>query len=206
MRILWLLAMLTVSTAPVYAKDPPPLFVDSIQELPAPLADKAQVVFLEPINKIQGLFPVGIFELNGDQRTLIGVTGALSKSVLYFEPGKHRLMSTNVMAKVHFLDATLEAGKRYYVLVRFVYNEGFQLRPIRPTATSDFNLLGADYQKWQSATRYVEKTPAGDEYFAAPDTVKKIDKQYAKAVIAWNKRTDAERAELTLTPADAAPL
>jgi hypothetical protein len=82
----------------------------------------------------------------------------------------------------------------------------FQLRPVRPTATSDFNMLGADYQKWQSATRYVEKTAAADEYFANPDNVKKIDKAYAKAVIAWDKRTDAERAELTLTPIDAAPL
>lgn len=164
-------------------------------------------MLLEPINKIQGGIPVGIWSLKGDQRTLEAVTTYQSKAVLLLDPGQHRFMSTNMLTKVHFLDATVEAGKRYYVLLRFVYNEGFQLRPIRPTATSDFNMVGADWQEWISKTpRIVEKGPASDEHFAKERVNKRLDKLYAKAVEAWNARTDAERAELTLTPADAAPL
>lgn len=52
----------------------------------------------------------------------------------------------------------------------------------------------------------MEKGPASDEHFAKERVNKRLDKLYAKAVEAWNARTDAERAELTLTPADAAPL
>ena len=141
------------------------------------------------------------------QRTLLTVTSFQTKSILLLNPGKHRLMSTNMLTKVHFLDATVEAGKRYYVLLRFVYNDGFQLRPIRPTATSDFNMVGADWAEWTANTpRFVEKGPASDEHFAKEKVNKRLNKLYAKATEAWNKRTDAERAELTLTPADAAPL
>jgi hypothetical protein len=202
-----LLALLALA-APVFAGDEPQFVIDSAsQVLQPPPADQAQIVLLEPINKVQGFFPVGVWSLNGDQRTLLTVTSFQTKSVLLLPPGKHRLMSTNMLTKVHFLDATVEAGKRYYVLLRFVYNEGFQLRPIRTTATSDFNMVGADWKEWQTNTpRIVEKGPASDEHFAKEKVNKRLNKLYAKATEAWNKRTDAERAELTLTPADAAPL
>jgi hypothetical protein len=160
-----------------------------------------------PINKIQGYFPVGVWELNGDARTLVTVTSFQTRSVLLLAPGKHRLMSTNMLTGVHFLDATVEAGKRYYVLVRFVYNDGFQLRPIRTTAVSDFNMVGADWKEWIANTpRTVDKGPASDEHFAKEKVNKRLDKLYAKAVEKWNKRTDAERAELMLTPEDATTL
>ena len=207
-RSLWSMVVLCALAAPVFAAEEPQFVIDSAsQTLQAPPMDKAQLVLLEPINKVQGYFPVGVWSLKGDERTLVTVTHFQTKSVLLLDPGTHRLMSTNMLTKVHFLDATVEAGKRYYVLLRFVYNEGFQLRPIRPTATSDFNMVGADWAEWMANTpRIVEKGPASDEHFAKERVVKRLNKLYAKAVEAWNKRTDAERAELTLTPADAAPL
>jgi hypothetical protein len=202
---MWL-AFLALST-PVFAEDPQFVVDAASQVLAPPPADKAQIVILEPINKLQGGIPVGIWSLKGDERTLIAVTTHHSKAHLLFDPGQHRLMATNMLGKVHFLDANVEAGKRYYVLLRFVYNEGFQLRPIRTTATSDFNMVGADWNGWIAETpRVVEKGPASDVHFAKERVNKRLDKLYAKAVDAWNARTDAERAELTLTSADAAPL
>jgi hypothetical protein len=207
-RSLVLLIALGVLSAPAFAADPPQFVVDAAnQELGPPPTDKAQVILLEPINKVQGYFPVGVWSLKGDERTLLTVTSYQTKAQLQFDPGKHRLMSTNMLTGVHFLDMDVEAGKRYYVLLRFVYNDGFQLRPIRPTATSDFNMVGADWKEWVANTpKFVEKGPASDEHFAKEKVNKRLNKLYAKAVEKWNKRTDAERAELTLTPADAVPL
>lgn len=207
-RSLVLLIALGVLGAPVFAADQPQFVVDAAnQELAPPPTDKAQVILLEPINKVQGYFPVGVWSLNGDVRTLLTVTSYQTKAQLLFDPGKHRLMSTNMLTGVHFLDMDVEAGKRYYVLLRFVYSDGFQLRPIRPTATSDFNMVGADWKEWVTNTpKFVEKGPASDEHFAKEKVNKRLDKLYAKAVEKWNKRTDAERAELTLTPADAVTL
>jgi len=205
-RAVWLFLLL--SSASFAAFDPPPVFVDApSQELAPPPADKAQIVFLEPVNKVQGYFPVGLYELDGDTRTLFAITGSQTRTVLLVDPGKHRFMSTNVLTKVHFLDADVEAGKRYYVLVRFIYNEGFQLRPIRTTTVSDFNMVGADWKQWITDTpRNVVKAPLGDEQFGKEKVVKRIDKFYAKAVEAWNKKTPAEREELHLVPGDASPL
>jgi hypothetical protein len=68
-------------------------------------------------------------------------------------------------------------------------------------------MVGADWTEWNAKTpRFVEKTAAADEHFQKERVVKRLNKLYAKAVEAWNKKTDAEKAELTLTPADAAPL
>ncbi len=208
-RKIWAIVALAMLAAPVHADDPLLVFVDSAsQEAPPPPADKAQIILLEPINKVQGGFPVGIFELRGGERMLLAVTGAHTKYILHLDPGHHTLMSTIGFGgfKAHLLDATVEAGKRYYVLVRFVYREGFQLRPIRPAGDSDFRMDGPDYPGWQSTTRFVEKTPAGDTMFTKEKYRKNIDKLLAKAQEAWAARTDAERAELTLTAADAVPL
>ena len=205
-RALW--TFLLIGSASFAAFDPPPVFVEApSQELQPPPADKAQIVFLEPVNKVQGYFPVGLYELNRDTRTLFAITGSQTKTLLLIDPGKHRFMSTNILTKVHFLDADVEAGKRYFVLVRFIYNEGFQLRPIRTTAVSDFNMVGADWKQWLTDTpRTVVKAPLGDEQFGKEKVVKRIDKAYAKAVEAWNKKTAAEKEELHLVPGDAAPL
>jgi hypothetical protein len=205
MRRCFSMLALVACTLPLAAAEP--FFVDAAnQDLPPPPPDKAQVVFLEPVNKIQGGIPVGIWSMNGPERTLLAVTGAQTKALLLFEPGQHRLMSTNMLTKGHLLDMNLDAGKRYYVLVRFIYKEGFQLRPIRTTTVSDFNMVGDDWKEWIAKTpRFVAKTAAADEHFGKPRLQKRLDKLYADAVAAWEKRTDAERAELLLTSADAAP-
>jgi hypothetical protein len=203
-RSLWMTLLLVASALPLHAKDPPPpLFVESAnQTLPPPPADKAQIVLLEPINKIQGMFPIQIFELQGGQRTLLTVTIWHSKAIVLLDPGKHMLMANGGAA--HLMEANVEAGKRYYVLLRFIYAQGMQLRPLRTSGTSVYSVTSPDFPKWQAiTTRYVEKTPAADEAFAKDKPNEFLDKAQAKALENWAAHTDAERAELTLHPEDA---
>ena len=93
-RSLWVLFALGALSRPVWAAfDPPPVFTDApSQELQPPPADKAQIVFLEPVNKVQGYFPVGIYELKGDARTLLAITGAQTRTVLLVDPGPHGIL------------------------------------------------------------------------------------------------------------------
>lgn len=185
------------------ATEPPkPHFMDSpSQTLAPPPPDKAQIVFLEPINAVQGLFPVGIFEINGTSRTLLATTGAHTKVALLFEPGHHVLMANHSGMIAHFLDANVAAGKRYYVLVRFIYGMGFQLRPIRPTGSSDYTAGSKDFAKWVNDTRLVDKTPDGDTFYE--QNRERIDATQAKGWEKWLAKTPEERAELTLNPEDA---
>jgi hypothetical protein len=195
-----LLALGGCATEPV--KPVQPMFVESSnQALAAPPPDKAQVIFLEPINSVQGFFPVGLFDVNDSGRTLLAITGARSKAAVLLAPGRHRLMANNSGMVAHFLDANVEAGKRYYVLVRFIYGRGFQLRPLRTSGPSDYTILHKDYPSWVSTTRYVEMTREGVEHF---DKIKAaVDKSQAEGWKTWLEKTDQERAELTLNPQDA---
>lgn len=202
-RILFVLAvLLAVSGAATSKEKPKPLFVESAdQSLPPPPADKAQIVFLEPINSIQGLFPVGIFEVDGDNRCLLATTGAHSKVAVLFTPGHHVLMANHSGMIAHFLDAHVEAGKRYYVLLRFIYAHGFQLRPVRPSGPSDYSVANKDYPRWNSTTHFVDKTDESDAFF---EKIKdSVTKSQAVGWAHWLEKSQSERDELTLTPEDA---
>ena len=179
---------------------PPPLLVDSpSQTLAPPPADKAQIVFLEPINAIQGLFPTGVFELNGKDRTLLAIVASHGKTAQLVAPGHHTFMAYTGTS--HLMEANVEAGKRYYVLLRFIYANGLQLRPIRATAGSDYSVANRDFTEWVSITHFVDKTADGDAQYAK--WTQTIDKSQADAFASWQKKSAKERAELTLDAADA---
>jgi hypothetical protein len=188
----------------VRAADPPPqpFVVVPDYTIPAPPADQAQIVFLEPINKIQGMFPAGIFVIDGDQRRLLNVTSWRSKSVANLPPGKHLLLSSHVG---HLMEANVEAGKRYYVLMRFIYANGLQLRPIRPSGTSEYRVNGPHFPKWMKQTeRFVQMSPDAETYFTTFKGA--VDQAQKKALENWQAKTPAEIAELTLNVEDAVPL
>jgi hypothetical protein len=206
-HIFVLAALLALSgTATVAAKEKPkPLFVQSVdQSLQPPPADKAQIIFLEPINSIQGLFPVGVFEVEGDNRTLLATTGAHSKAVVLVTPGHHIFMANHSGMIAHFLDANVEPGKRYYVLLRFIYAHGFQLRPIRPSGASDYSVANKKFPAWISETHFVDKTSESDVFFEKINAT--VVKSQAAGWTDWLAKSPSERAELTLIPQDAISL
>ena len=205
-RLLFVLATFVLIAVGGCATEPAkPLFVESpSQSLAPPPGDKAQIVFLEPINGIQGLIPVGLFEIDeNNSRTLLAVTGARSKVAITFTPGRHRLMANHSGMIAHYLDINVEAGKRYYVLVRFIYGHGFQLRPLVPSGASDYTVLNKDFPSWVSSTRFVEKTREGEEHFERIKDA--VTKSQAEGLKTWMGKTPQERAELTLNPQDSVP-
>lgn len=203
LRVLACILALLSPVATIAADPPPSPFVEVPNySIPMPPADQAQVVFLEPINKIQGLFPVGIFKIEGEQRTLLNVSSWRSKSVITLPPGKHMLASGHGW---HFLEANVEAGKRYYILLRFIYANGMQLRPLRASGTSEYRVNGPDFPKWMKAThRFVEKSADAEAYFGTYQEA--MDQALLKGLENWQAKSAAEIAELTLNVEDAVPL
>lgn len=201
-RLLMLLAALVC--VGVEAKEKPkPVVIESVNyALAAPPADQAQIIFVEPINKIQGLFPVGIFELIDNKRTLLAVSWWKGKTAVLLPPGKHVLFASPGGIG-HIMEANVEAGKRYYVVMRFIYAQGFQMRPVRTSGTSDFRTTSKDFPIWMKETRWVEKTPEADVFFTGEKLTEYLDKGQDAALNNWQAKTSAEAAELTLTPEDA---
>jgi hypothetical protein len=202
-HFLFVLAACLVLSGFATAKEKPkPVFVESAdQTLQPPPADKAQIVFLEPINSIQGMFPVFLFTIQDDTKNLIATTGAHSKAAVLVTPGKHLFMANHSAMNAHFLEAEVEAGKRYYVLLRFIYANGFQLRPIRTTGPSDYSITNKKFNDWINKTKFVDKTVDSDIWYETYSAA--VNESQAKGWGKWLAKTPEERAELTLTPQDA---
>jgi hypothetical protein len=202
MKLRSLLTLSAIVLAGCASGPPPaPLFVDSSAPLTPPPADKAQIVFLDPINAIQGLIPVGLYEVNGSDRTLLAMLASHGKSVQLVAPGHHVFASNQGGGTAHIMEADVVGGKRYYVLLRFIYAQGMQLRPIRPAGPSDYSVANKDFAEWMSITHFVEKTAAADELDKKSSTG--FAKAQADGLAVWKNKTPAQRAELTLNAEDA---
>lgn len=201
MRQVLLAATLVLAASGAIAKEKPkPWVVESPNYvLAAPPADQAQIVFVEPINKIQGMFPIAVFDITDDKRTLVAVSWWKAKTVALLSPGKHLLYAH----PNHIMEANVEAGKRYYVLLRFIYANGMQLRPIRTSGTSEYRTTSPDFPKWLKETRWVEKTPEAELAFADGAPKQGLDNALQTAQNNWQAKTPAEVTELTLNPDDA---
>lgn len=180
---------------------PPPHTIDlADQRVPSPLANKAQIVFIQPFKPIGGYIQsTALYDLKDTKKEFLGIVTTEGKVVVNVDPGQHLFMSTGF--GVNFLQANVEAGKRYYVLSRFIAYVGYQLRPIRNGAVSNFNTRMPEFQEWLKACRIVETTPAGLSWVAANQAA--FDKAQASAWETYQRKSADEFAQLTLNPEDA---
>jgi hypothetical protein len=112
----------------------------------------------------------------------------MNKVVYDVAPGQRLFMSNNgVMA--HFLKADLQAGKRYYVLVR----------PI-PDGTTDYNTSVREFPVWLAGTTRVE---ASDSAAATINRAQSgFDKTKAAGWAEFQAKSASQLSELTMTQAD----
>jgi len=164
-------------------------------------AVQPQVVFLRPKGGSAGGGRTRVFERGpGGSKELGGFKGE-SKLVVNVSPGEHRFMA-NTLSKVHFLDAKLEAGKRYYVLARFIYGNGFQLRPVRRDG-SDYSAATPDFAQWLQETPTI--APAAVDTAWVEHFTPLTDEAIAHAQKGWDLKNEWQRSELTLRPEDSLP-
>lgn len=190
----WGLALLWALALPVAAQVVMP------DDLPPVPADKAQVVFLKPGGGLWAGLNVGLLSLEGDQRRLLGVLQEKSRLVVELEPGEYRFMSY-LQGLGHLLEADLEPGRRYFVLARFIYGNGYQLRPIRPGTASDFDAGQPAFAEWLAETRVKPQKPQFARWYARKD--RKVAKGQARAQADWDAKSEEEREELRLRPGHA---
>lgn len=198
------LALVASCALPAVALADPPRekYIEAAdQTLPPPPADQAQVVFLQPSDFMKWDFVAMLFEVVDGKRQPLVATGSHSKTVLNFAPGHHLLMSNFGYTPSNFFEMNVEAGKRYYVLERFIFGHGFQLRPLRPEGTSNYTVRNPDFPGWLANTRLYERMTVTEAWFEkhAAD----VDKYQAKGWKEWQGKSAEQRAELTLNADDA---
>jgi hypothetical protein len=176
------------------------LMAPATEQAPTPQDGKAMVVFLRPAF-MAGAISSTIYDAPDDQDVFLGSVGRKEKLAYQAEPGHHRFMV--VAENADFLDADLEAGKTYYVLVKprpGVWKARFSLIPIHAAADAEYSLQGEDFGKWNAATHFVEKTPAADAWYAEHKA--SVDEKKTGYLAKWNAMDPQDRAVLVLHPED----
>lgn len=183
-------------TAPIAAVPAPPSS-PVLADVAAPSSDKAQIVFLKPAN--MGGDPVGIFDVDASGRRYLGGLPRQSRIAVDIAPGRHRFMSY-YGKHAHFLDAEVEPGKRYFVVLRYIYGQGFQLRPIRPSA-AHWTAEHPKFATWLAETSVVKPRKNAERWFVERRPM--VQRAQDEAQASWERKSDTQRDELTLRPDDA---
>lgn len=166
---------------------------------PEPAPGKALVVFLRP-SRYGGAIQSSIYDTNSSS-AFIGIVSAGTGVTYQADPGTHLFMVVGENAD--FMNASLDPGKTYFVLVSprmGMWKARFSLLPIHNDASAKYSIQSPAFAKWQNATTFVEKTPAADAWYQAHAA--DIAAKQAAYMQKWNAQSAEQKAELTLHPGD----
>jgi len=166
------------------------------QQAPVMEAGKAMLVIMRP-SFYGGAIAASVYDITGDQTKLIGVLGPKDQIAYQVEPGQHRFMV--VAENADFMEATLDAGKTYYAVVRArpgVWKARFSLLPIRASSDDQYNLQSADFKEWSAKSEWVERTDRADAWYAEHQA--NIGEKRADYLEKWDRMAASDKAELIL--------
>lgn len=189
--------LLCLSFAAV-AKEPLAVRVADQQAKPEP--GKALVLFMRP-SSVGFAIASSIYDAPDEDTRFIGVVRSKQKMAYQAEPGAHRFMV--IAENADFMDATLEAGKTYYVLIQprmGVWKARFSLFPVHNHADPGDTLQNPDFPKWNARTELVATSPAGLAWYE--ENKASVAEKKADYLAKWNRMLAGDRAELVLHPHD----
>ncbi len=192
-----LLALLLTAT-PVFAKKAQ--MVPAAEQNPLPAEGKALVVFFRASAYGAAIASSGYDAPDGNT-TFLGIVRYKDKVAVQMVPGQHRFMV--IAENADFIDAELEAGKTYYVLISprmGMWKARFSLFPIHDTSDDEYNVQGPQFKQWMAKTTFVEIGPAAQAWY--DENKVSIEKKRADYLQKWNKMLPKDRAELVLHAQD----
>lgn len=176
------------------------LAAPAADQAPKPAPGKALVVFMRP-SFMGRAIAATVYDAPDSGTTFIGEVGYKDKLAYQADPGMHRFMV--VAENADFMDATLEAGKTYYVLVRSrpgMWKARFSLLPMHNRADAEYNVQGPDFQQWTAAGQVTEPTPAATAWYEAHKA--DVESKKADYLQKWNRMAAEDRAVLVLNSED----
>lgn len=168
-----------------------------------PTEDQAVIIFMRP-SMLGAAIKSPILDITGDEAQVIGNFGAGKKIAYYCAPGERRFMSMG--ENVDFMDATLLAGKTYYVQIvpkMGAMKARFILKPYKKNSGDpEFKLDSEKQQKSFAKCKFVE-TDAKDLKWAEKKS-EKISKRMGNFTEKWNAMEEGEREWLSISKNDGA--
>jgi hypothetical protein len=195
-KLLLLLAAILLATGCASSR-----MVDSAQqELIAPSADKAQVVFLRSSFLGSAIQSV-IYDATDDGAEFIGILSNGKKLAHTVEPGKYVFMVVSEAAD--FMAAEVVGGKTYYAIVTprmGAWKARFSMYPVRNGGPGEFQYGSDSFQSWLTSTALSENTP--DSHAWARENHSSVLQKQADYSVVWQQKSPSELAERTLNPDD----
>lgn len=172
----------------------------SADQAPVPAPGKALVVFFRD-SFIGSAIQASVYDAPDGEDTFIGIVSNKTKVAYQAEPGQHRFMV--IAENADFVDATLDAGKTYYLLISprpGVWKARFSLLPIHNDPAAERNLQSEDFNKWMKDSAFVENTASSLEWYQKNKA--SVGEKKADYLEKWNRMLPEDRAVLTLHAAD----
>lgn len=171
--------------------------VKKMQEVPGnpavkPDPGKALVVFMRP-SGFGFAIQSSVFEVVGDNPTLVGIVAAKTKVAYQVAPGKRLFMVVSEAAD--FMSAELQAGKTYYALVTprmGVWKARFSLQPVTRKEMDSSEFTG-----WVADSRLVQNTAESQAW--AVENMPDIKSKQASYYRDWQSKPDADKPNLAST-------
>lgn len=173
---------------------------EATEQQPRPDANTALVVFLRS-SFVGSAIQSSVYETDADSQRFLGIVSNKTRLATRVAPGAHRFMV--IAENADFMEATVEAGKTYYVLISprpGMWKARFSLLPIRNDQNAQLSLQSSDFAKWMEKTTMVEIAPAAEEWYHKHQA--NISKKRSGYLKKWDQMSPADRAELTLNPED----
>lgn len=167
------------------------------RDQPAPMVrpDQAVIVFMRP-SILGSAITASVFDVTGSDSKFIGFVNSGLKVAHAVPPGERTFMVVSEAAD--FMQAKIEAGKTYHVLVTprvGVWRARFSFRPVR---SGEF--AGSEFAGWESSTKYAASTPQAESW--ARDNMQSITSKRQTYWPEWTGKALEQRQSQTLNPED----
>lgn len=192
-----LLSLLLLSSVAMAAKETGK-YVEN--QKPVPEEGKALVIFLRS-TQVGALISASVYDAPDAETKFIGIIQNGQRVAYQAEPGQHRFMV--IAENADFMEATLEAGKTYYVLISprpGAWKARFSLLPIHNDPKAEESLHSEDFKKWMAKTNLVENTDKTLAWYE--ETKPSIEEKKADYLKKWAVMAPDDKAQLTLKAED----
>jgi len=154
-----------------------------------PSESLAVIVFMRP-SAFGGAVQSSVFDVTTEENILVGIVSSKAKVAYKKAPGEYTFMVVGESAD--FMEAEVEAGKKYYALVTprmGVWKARFSLKPIHK------NELESDkFKEWFTSCSFVENTDSSYQW--ARDNADSVQSKRETYYQKWMSKPEMDRPAL----------
>ncbi len=170
------------------------------QELVAPSADTAQIVFIRS-SFVGSAIQASIFDATSTDAQFIGILSNGKKLSYMVDPGEHTFMVVSEAAD--FMKANMVGGKTYYAMVTprmGAWKARFSMHPVRKGKGGEFQYESDRFQGFLKDSKFTENTPASTAWYE--ENRQNVATKQADYWAVWQQKSEGEQEKRTLYPKD----